>query len=583
MARGSMYEGDIPSLSASLEAFDPEHSVHAHSMRSSRWSATASGHEAEESEADLSDGPWAPPAWQRSNNIWYRKSLLGESASRSPFLERATNREVSWAGGGGGGVSNREVTPSRIPLPDSPLKMTPRTSPEPVELQYRPDTIASRLQSMPEEPHTSGGAQDVFVEATDTAQRPVIREGKDPDGFVKLSVKGETLFRLDLVEDVIHGFKASMHMLMRTRLRTISTLITLLLAYLLTIPWNQGLIPDIANVANMAKQFEPLMYASENVIPRSRELADASIAVQDLGESVRATNMSASTAIIDQLDSLGDSLKVLSEKLTSFFIDVDGDMDSILITMEWTKRELSSLHSTHHRTLDTVLSNTHHALSKLGVLTHSNGTPTPLGRLVTDVLGQTAHHRSKATLQRTFDYLLTTLEENIANELSRADTLFALFESVDRQFQNLHRSVAKEEDSLATRKDEFLASMWRSSIKNQVQLKKYERNLKLLKSVRASTLTNKSELKTHIQVILSVKEQLDRARRNLMGPLLRRAQSSEGGLERQLEDLGRSYGFLKKVREEQKYRVLKELWKEGGRKRVVFGIEGEDGVEGLED
>lgn len=96
----------------------------------------------------------------------------------------------------------------------------------------------------------------------------------------------------------------------------------------LTRTWSQGLIPDVANVANMAKQFEPLMYASENVIPRSRELAEASIAVQDLGESVRATNMSASTVIIDQLDDLGDSLKVLSEKMTSFFTNVDGDMDS---------------------------------------------------------------------------------------------------------------------------------------------------------------------------------------------------------------------------------------------------------------
>lgn len=93
-------------------------------------------------------------------------------------------------------------------------------------------------------------------------------------------------------------------------------------------PWNVGLIPDVANVASMAKQFEPLIYASENVIPRSRELAEASIAVQDLGESVRATNMSGSSTIINQLDDLGDNLKVLSEKLTSFFTNIDGDMDS---------------------------------------------------------------------------------------------------------------------------------------------------------------------------------------------------------------------------------------------------------------
>lgn len=116
-------------------------------------------------------------------------------------------------------------------------------------------------------------------------------------------------------------------MFTRTRRNVLATLATLLLSWVLLHPWNALPIPDVANVAGMAKQFEPLMYASENVIPRSRELAEASIAVQDLGESVRATNMSASTTIIDQLDDLGDSLRVLSEKITSFFTNVDGDMD----------------------------------------------------------------------------------------------------------------------------------------------------------------------------------------------------------------------------------------------------------------
>ena len=117
-------------------------------------------------------------------------------------------------------------------------------------------------------------------------------------------------------------------MFTKTRTHVLLTLLVLISSWVLMHPWTQSLIPDVANVAGMAKQFEPLMYASENVIPRSRELAEASIAVEDLGESVRASNMSASTVIIDQLDDLGDSLKVLSEKLTSFFTNVDGDMDS---------------------------------------------------------------------------------------------------------------------------------------------------------------------------------------------------------------------------------------------------------------
>lgn len=256
--------------------------------------------------------------------------------------------------------------------------------------------------------------------------------------------------------------------------------------------------------------------------------------------------------------------------------------------MEWARRELSSIQSPRLSLLDTLLTNLHGALSLVGAL-ETNGAPTPLGRIITDVLGHTTAHRSQATLQRTFDYLLSTLEENIAAELARADILFALFESVDRQFHNLHRSVAREEDSLSTRKDEFLASMWRRSITNKLKIAKYEKNLSLLRSVRASTLTNKAELKSHIQVINSVKDQLDKARRNLVGPLIRRAQSSSAGLEGQVSEVESTYRFLKQVRDTQKYRVLRELWgtepRRGGRivgasASVSAREEGVDEVEG---
>lgn len=148
------------------------------------------------------------------------------------------------------------------------------------------------------------------------------------DIVVRFAIRGETLFRTAPIEETISSFATGVHFMTRSRISVISTITTIVLSWILLQPWTATLIPDIANVAGMAKQFEPLMYASENVIPRSRELAEASIAVQDLGESVRATNMSASTVIISQLDDLGDSLRILSEKLTSFFTNVDGDIDS---------------------------------------------------------------------------------------------------------------------------------------------------------------------------------------------------------------------------------------------------------------
>jgi hypothetical protein len=137
-SRGSLY--DIPSLSASLEAFDPEHSRLAQSgysarsnMHSSRWSVPPQ--EGDESEHESEGGAWAPPAWQKSNNQWHRRSLL--HSSRSPSYCRA----------------DRETTPSRIPLPESPMKMTPQGSPEPDDRRYPTDNIGSRMQHPMEDLH----------------------------------------------------------------------------------------------------------------------------------------------------------------------------------------------------------------------------------------------------------------------------------------------------------------------------------------------------------------------------------------------------------------------------------------------
>jgi hypothetical protein len=256
------------------------------------------------------------------------------------------------------------------------------------------------------------------------------------------------------------------------------------------------------------------------------------------------------------------------------------NMGRILITMEWAKRELQSIQGPKIGIMDRAVGNIHGGLSKVGLLETSAGEPTSIGAVVNNVLGQTTQQRSKTTLQRTFDYLLSTLEENIANELARADVLFQLFESVDRQFHNLHRSVAKEEDSLATRKDEFLASMWRNTINNKMKIKKYEKNLKLLKDVRASTLANKSDLKSNIQIIHSVKDQLDKARKNLVSPLIRRAQSNSFGLEQQLNDLSGTYGFLKGLRETQKHKVLQQLWAEPKRRVTISSGKESDDEEG---
>lgn len=86
--------------------------------------------------------------------------------------------------------------------------------------------------------------------------------------------------------------------------------------------------PDLVKVASLARAFEPLIYYSENGINQISDLEATGIAVWDLSESVRSTNMTSAPIIVKELDELGQSLKTLAYELTRFFASVDGDVDA---------------------------------------------------------------------------------------------------------------------------------------------------------------------------------------------------------------------------------------------------------------
>ena len=86
-------------------------------------------------------------------------------------------------------------------------------------------------------------------------------------------------------------------------------------------------VPDLVKVAGLAKAFEPLIFYSENGIQQIGDLQATGVAVWDLGESVRSTNMTSAPIIVKELDDLSESLKTLAIELTKFFANVDGDVD----------------------------------------------------------------------------------------------------------------------------------------------------------------------------------------------------------------------------------------------------------------
>ena len=86
-------------------------------------------------------------------------------------------------------------------------------------------------------------------------------------------------------------------------------------------------VPDLVKVAGLARSFEPLIFYSENGVRQIGDLQETGVAVWDLGESVRSSNMTSGPIIVKELDDLSDSLRTLAVELTKFFAHVDGDVD----------------------------------------------------------------------------------------------------------------------------------------------------------------------------------------------------------------------------------------------------------------
>ena len=327
-------------------------------------------------------------------------------------------------------------------------------------------------------------------------------------------------------------------------------------------------LPDLVKVAGVARSFEPLIYYSENSVSQVGDLQATGIAVWDLGESVRSSNMSSAPIIVKELDELSDSLKSLSMELTKFFANVDGDVDSILIVMDWARRELAQVQPSSSAPLSTAFANIHNVLCVTGLLENpSTGLPTRLGTITTHIFGMSHPQRTRMTLQRTFTEFLSVLEEAIENELEHSLLLFGLFETIDRQFHNLARTVVRESNLQEGQHVEALSSLWTRILGPKAsEVMKFERNRQLLRDVRERTVYNKGVLVEHNGRLLTLKASLESLRRKLVSPLVRSANASTStftSISDQIQGLEDVGFYLEGVRARQKSKLMEMLYGRG--------------------
>lgn len=404
----------------------------------------------------------------------------------------------------------------------------------------------------------------------------------DTNNFIRFAMQAEVQHKepfVPLINLVKNRFDAATKTRSSAILSIVVFLLSLSMVRIILVPPTPPPVPDLVKLSTLAKSFEPLIFYSENGYGQITALQETSVAVWDLGESVRSANMTSAPLIVRSLDELSDTLKTLGLELTRFFADVDSDVDGILLVMDWAKRELVGLASPSGTSLAGVIFDRVHGLLNRGGILEGPAGPTALGKVLTDIFGSSSPQRTRAMMTRTFHEFLNVLEEAINSELTHSTALFALFETIDRQFLNLQRTVVRETDTQEKLEYDMLSSLWTRLVgANAAQLRKYEKNKQLLATVRSRTVNNKHLIMEHHGRLQTLKVNLETLRRKLVSPLVRRNDSvsidNESVIEQQIKGLEGTYDYLKDVREKQKSKLMEMVYgAKAGRTKLVGGLE----------
>ncbi|KAH6700799.1 hypothetical protein EV126DRAFT_442166 [Verticillium dahliae] len=513
-------------LDASLQDFEPTTPAHPHFGYPSHHSGLRS----DDTESDLLDpvdspGGYSPPAWRRLGNgnrdsgFWRKTNdILGTFPPRG---SRASSPAYDDADLLGDDVLDRAV---RTRLPTGSMSPDKRRSPSPAP-KHEETTTTTTLK-----------LDDVAWKGSSLGE---VRSAEGPDNYIRFALRAEVQQRTEPIERAVHFLRARW----AAATKSWSSLILSVLVAVLSATALRNLfqpatprpVPDLVKVAGIARSFEPLIYFSENGASQVGDLQATGVAVWDLGESVRSSNMTSAPIIVKELDELSDSLKTLAVELTKFFANVDGDIDGILIVMDWARRELAQVQQlASPPALTSAFDNVHNLLSRAGVLETAAGGPTRVGALVTALFGLSSPQRTQQALERTFHEFLSVLEEAIEAELQHSLALFGLFEAIDRQFLNLARTVVREASAQEDMQAEVLASLWTRILgANAGAVAKFARNKLLLQTVREKTVRNKGVLVEHNGRLLTLKANLESLRRKLVSPLVRSVNSSTLTLDEQ--------------------------------------------------
>jgi len=266
-----------------------------------------------------SESPWSPPAWRRPASGWFQPVDRLAMAQRqgSAYIKEEEDEDLD--------------VPANVPLPASPEK-TPNPEENIKQEEVKHSIKQKNIQDL---------SKTVTLEPTSQDNRNNCRFHHDyhtsiiypmlTTTDIRFSVRADVQHRTEPIEAMVTFFSCQYKRITRSKssIFTFFTLTMLLAAMVKALfeTHESGPVPDLVKVAGLARSFEPIIHYSENGVAQIGELQETGVAVWDLGESVRYSNMTSASIIVRELDNLSESLKTLAIELTRFFANVDGDID----------------------------------------------------------------------------------------------------------------------------------------------------------------------------------------------------------------------------------------------------------------
>jgi len=224
--------------------------------------------------------------------------------------------------------------------------------------------------------------------------------------------------------------------------------------------------------------------------------------------------------------------------------------------MEWARRELS--HHVHPPPtgMGVAIANLQAGVNQLGLLEGPDGSPNVIGSAVVAIFGPSKALNARNAVLRAFNELLNVFEEVVDHQVQHASELLQLFDSIDHQFSNIQRMIAREKDSQDNEENETLASLWTKLIgPGEAKIKKYAKNRELLGSLLERTRWNRNNIKDHKGQLDSVKARLQQLRKRLVSPLVCGNASSHLSIEQQILGIEPVEEHLKSFRERQRFKA----------------------------